>query len=61
MTKIDMADVCELGHELTRRECIQKSMKCDVQDEDGEGTHYSDGAQIIFDQIYDIINEQLKT
>jgi hypothetical protein len=48
---------CELAHELTVRECLFKQIPLDVEGD--EETIYSDAAQLVFDQIYDIISRVL--
>lgn len=53
-----MADVCELAHELTVRECTQKGITVDAEKEN-EVTEYTEEAQKVFDEIYDIISEVL--
>lgn len=61
----DMADVCELAHERTVRECRKRGIPVDCKTVDGcadhldveEETHYTGRAQRIFDKHYDkIIN-----
>lgn len=63
--------ISDLAHELVIRECDQHQINVDcrgVEDckDDGqdhspeaEGTHYSEPAQEIFNQIYDIITNTL--
>lgn len=69
--KIDMADVCELAHVLTVKECERQKINVDClglmdctdggQDhEDTNSTHYGAKAQIIFDHYYDLITNTLK-
>jgi len=69
----DMSDVCELAHERTVRECrygrkgnqIQVNCNSEMlcgdsgQDhEDESGTHYTQEAQDIFNDYYDLICEK---
>ncbi len=64
-----MADVCELAHARTVRECRRLDIKvdcesvlmCDDEDrhgfEDDDETHYTSKAQVVFDRHYDHIIE----
>jgi len=68
MTPKDMADVCEMAHELTVKECKEKGINVDCmgimdctdgsQDHDEDGTHYGAEAQEIFNRHYDAICEE---
>ena len=49
--------ICELAHELTIRECAFKQISLDVEGDDE--TIYSDDAQLVFDDIHDIISRVL--
>lgn len=60
---VDQADVCELAHELTRRECARRKIKMDRYTakqvkEHGE-QKYTGYAQNIFDKYYDLITNTL--
>lgn len=62
-----MADVCELAHKRTVRECNKLGIKYDCtssmlcgdndahRDDEASGTHYTADAQDIFDRHYDHI------
>lgn len=70
--QITLADISDLAHELTIRECDQHLIKvnCEsVEDckdegqdhsEEADGTHYSETAQEIYNQIYDAITNTLR-
>ena len=49
--------ICELAHELTMRECAFRQIPLDIESDDE--TNYSDDAQLVFDDIYDIISRVL--
>lgn len=65
----DMADVCELAHKRTVKECKRKKIRVDCLSvkqckdrwqkhiKDNIGDHYTAKAQIIFDKHYDYITE----
>ena len=64
----DMADVCELAHKRTVRECKKfgvqvdctSSMLCGDNDnhrDDDPFVHYTSDAQIVFDKHYNLICE----
>lgn len=65
----DMADVCELAHKRTVRECKEKSLRVDCnssmlcgnndnhRDDSELGDHYTSDAQAIFDRHYEHICE----
>lgn len=55
--EVDMADVCELAHELTRRECKYKKIKFETGK--GDNVAYTPKAQKIFNAIYKLIEEIL--
>lgn len=59
--KVDMADVCELAHLLTVRECKKRHIRVDKSHRifKDEELHYTAEAQRIFDEIYDIITNTL--
>lgn len=64
----DMADVCELAHDRTVRECRKEKIPVNCKSADDchdegqdhgtaiEMTHYTGRAQTIFDRHYDHIN-----
>lgn len=55
---VDMADVCELAHKLTVRECeIKKIYKIDKTNSDG--TLYTAKAQRIYDYYFETITSTL--
>lgn len=55
MTKtFTTADVCDLAHELTVRECDRKGIEVDYN---GDEEVYSDEAQVIFDTFFDDIED----
>lgn len=45
--------LCELAHELTVRECVERAIPLDVETEDDVA--YTDEAQTVFIAIYDIL------
>ncbi len=49
--------LCELAHALTVRECAFKQIPVDQENDDE--TNYSDDAQVIFDDIYEIVSRVL--
>lgn len=55
---ITMADICELAHELTVRECNIKEITYDKYDRRGDMS-YTAKAQKIFDYYYDLITRTL--
>lgn len=55
--KVDMADVCELAHELTKRECKLRKIK--FEEGKGDNVSYTKKAQVIFNEIYDLITNIL--
>lgn len=52
----DMADICELTHRLTVRECAITGVKVDGRTETG----YSRKAQLIYDYFYNLITISLQ-
>ena len=55
---VDMADVCELAHELTVKECREKKITVDAPLSKRE-TGYTAKAQKVFDYYYDLITNTL--
>lgn len=67
-----MADICELAHKRTVRECNKKKIKVDCNSsmlcgdndvhrtDEENGDHYTTDAQEIFDKHYDYIYEVTK-
>lgn len=53
---VDMADVCELAHKLTVRECEEKSITVDSKTAE---TGYTRKAQMIYDYYYATITSTL--
>ena len=56
--KIDMSNICELAHELTRLEADKLGFVIDEIDEEGS-TKYTDEAQPVFDKYYSLITNTL--
>jgi len=54
---VDHADMCELAHRLTERECKLKKIELEYSPR-GE-TQYTDEAQVIFDYYYELIEKVL--
>ena len=52
---VDMADICELAHELTIIECAYKGINYNKVD----GTQYSKDAQLIYDFNFVLITHTL--
>lgn len=55
--EVDMADICELAHEITRRECKVRKIK--FEEGKGDEVAYTKKAQVIFNQVYDLITNIL--
>lgn len=55
-----MADVCELAHRWTIKECNEKGIRHTIDINFGMETKYTDKAQKIFDKHYDHIIEVTK-
>jgi hypothetical protein len=53
----DMADVCELAHKRTVKECKKRGIKVEYLHIDGDTMVYYPKAQIIFNKHYDNIIE----
>lgn len=53
---VDMADICELAHKLTVRECKEKGINVDSRTTE---TGYTRKAQKIYDCYYDTITNTL--
>jgi hypothetical protein len=56
--KVDMADLCELAHEFTVRECTRRKIKYEVETK--EEVRYSAKGQKVFDYYYDTITNILR-
>ena len=56
---VDMADVCELAHKLTERECDRRKIELEYQSKTGD-VQYTEISQAIFDSYYDLITNTLK-
>lgn len=56
---VDTADCCELAHEYTEQECLDKDIQIDRNCLKGEDETYTQEAQEIFDRHYDIITDKL--
>lgn len=50
----NMADICEMAHKITVKECKKKGITVDKQVTRDE-TCYTAKAQVIFDRYYDIL------
>ena len=59
--EIDMADMCELAHELTLEECDRLGIEVDMKvDENGDETErYTEKAQDIFNRYFDLVEMTL--
>jgi hypothetical protein len=59
--KITMADICELAHEYTVKECAEKGITLDkgVFEDGEEDEEYTDEAQAIYDRHYLLITNTL--
>lgn len=55
---INNADICELAHEYTERECQFKGIT-NIDIDDGNELRYTDEAQAIFDEHYNRITSIL--
>jgi hypothetical protein len=55
--KVDMADICELAHTLTVKECLRLGYHIDTM-KNGESA-YTSKSQPIFDGYYDLITNTL--
>lgn len=53
-----MADACELAHKLTVRECFHRGIDVDQYADNGD-INYTDKAQDIFNDYYDIVTTEL--
>lgn len=55
----DMADVCELAHNRTVKECRRRGIAVDLrEDESSDEAFYTPKAQIIFNRHYNEIIER---
>jgi hypothetical protein len=57
---ITMADVCELAHEYTVQECLEKDIQINRDYLQGEDETYTSEAQDVFNRHYDLITNTLK-
>jgi len=55
---INMADMCELAHALTVRDCNRDRITIDVIEDNGD-TRYTEEAQDIFNNYLAIVEENL--
>ena len=58
MYEIDMSQICELSHELTRRKCYDIRIRFEYKNIEGEMQYYPD-SQVYFDQYYELITNTL--
>jgi len=57
--KVDMADICELAHELTVRDCQRLKIRLEYIAKNKD-VRYTEKAQDIFNNYYDLITNTLK-
>ena len=52
---IPMDELCELAHEETRQQCERENMVMDTVDEDTGSIIYTEFAQKVFNEAFDLI------